>query len=91
MLSDDKISHMSHVVLKGLVDKGLIQLKAEDGKIRKEIKKAIVDELMVGQEIDETVRKKINTLSKKVTEGSNEWDILYKKLFAEEERKKGRS
>ncbi|MBF0537247.1 MAG: DUF507 family protein [Nitrospirae bacterium] len=91
MLSDDKITHMSHIVLKGLIDKGLIKPKAEEGKIRKAIRKAIVDELMVGEEIDETVRAKINSLSKKIVEGSAEWDILYRKLFAEEERKKGRS
>ncbi|MBF0609267.1 MAG: DUF507 family protein [Magnetococcales bacterium] len=91
MLSDDKITHMSHVLLKGLSDKGLVHLKADEGKVRKEIRKVIVDELRVGQEIDDAVRAKINTLSKKVVEGSAEWDILYKKLFAEEERKKGRS
>lgn len=90
MLSEDKISHLSHVLLKGLMDRNLVSATGEEGKIRAEIKRNIISELKIGEEMDSAVRKKIQSFSKKVVEGSSEWDILYRKFFREEEVKKGR-
>lgn len=90
MLSEDKISHLSHVLLKGLIERGTISAIGEEGKIRAEIKRTIVSELKIGEDIDSAVRKKIQSFSKKVIEGSPEWDILYKKFFREEEMRRGR-
>jgi len=90
MLSEDKISHLSHVVLKGLLERNLLSINDEEGKIRAEIKRTIISELKIGEEIDSAVRKKILSYAKKVIEGSPEWDILYRKFFREEEVKRGR-
>ncbi|MBF0567397.1 MAG: DUF507 family protein [Nitrospirae bacterium] len=90
MLSDDKISHLSHILLSALKEKNLITAKADDSIIRKEIKKSIAAEIKAGEEIDAVVRKKLSSFSKKLTEGSSEWEILYKKFYAEESSKKGR-
>lgn len=90
MLSDDKITHLSHVFIKGLKDKKLITMLEEEGKIRSEVKRIIISELKVGEEIDAVVRKKLQSFKKKIVEGSPEWDILYKKFFKEEEVKRGR-
>lgn len=90
MLSDDKITHISNLVLKGLLEKNLIKLKEDDGIVRKEIRRSFVEELKVGEEIDQIVRKKLEKSSKKLVEGSPEWEILYKKFFREEEIKRGR-
>ncbi len=92
MLSDDKISHLSHVLLDALYQRDLVDYdEDEEGAIRKEIKRTIVAELKVGEEIDQIVRKKLLSLSKKLIEGSSEWDVLYKKYFREEEIRKGRA
>jgi len=90
MLSEDKISHLSHVLLKGLMERDLVSAAGEEGKIRAEIKRTIVSELKIGEEMDSAVKKKIQSFSKKVVEGSSEWDILYRKFFREEEVKRGR-
>ncbi|WP_333654061.1 DUF507 family protein [Dissulfurispira sp.] len=90
MLSNDKITHMTHVVLKGLMDKGLIILKKDDGLLRREIKRTIMGELKIGEDIDEAVRRKLQSFSKKLVEGSPEWEVLYKKYYEEEEAKRGR-
>jgi hypothetical protein len=90
ILSDDKITHISNLVLKGLLEKNLIKLKEDDGVVRKEIRRSIVEELKVGEEIDKAVRKKLQASSRKIMEGSPEWEILYKKFFREEEIKRGR-
>lgn len=90
MLSDDKITHMTHLLLKGLMDGGLIVLKEDDSLIRREIKRTIINELKVGEEMDGVVRKKLDSLSKKPVEGSPEWDVMYRKFFEEEENRRGR-
>ncbi len=91
MLSDNKITHLSHMFLKGLKEKNLITMLEEEGKIRSEIKRIIISELKVGEEIDAAVRKKLQSFTKKIVEGSPEWEVLYKKFFKEEEVKRGRA
>jgi hypothetical protein len=91
MLSEDKISHLSHVILRNLIAGNLVELLDEDSAIRREIKRAIISELKIGEEIDAVVRKKLQSFSKKVIEGTPEWEVLYKKFFREEEIKRGRA
>ncbi len=91
MLTEDKISHLSHILLKGLLEKNSIEAIEEEGKIRAEIKRTILSELKIGEEINSVVRKKLRSFSKKIAEGSQEWDVLYKKFFKEEEVKRGRA
>ncbi|MCX8026715.1 MAG: DUF507 family protein [Thermodesulfovibrionales bacterium] len=90
MLSDEKVRHLTHQLYKSLVEKQIITPIENEEKIRKEIKRTIREELRLGEDIDEAVRKKIESLSKKPVEGSQEWDILYRKYFAEEESRRGR-
>ena len=89
-LSDEKVTHMSHVLLKELKKKGLVVVKEDEGKIRRQIQKSITDELKAGEEIEDAVRRKIQSYSKKIIEGSPEWEVLYRKFFKEEEAKRGR-
>jgi len=91
MLSDDKIVHLSHVLLKGIMEKKLVDLIEEEGKVRAEIKRTIISELKIGEEIDSVVRRKLQSFSRKIVEGSPEWEILYRKFFREGEVKKGRA
>ncbi len=91
MLSEDKVSHLSHVLLKNLLAQKLLELNEEEGAIRREIKRTITSELRIGEEIDQVVRKKLQSFSKKVIEGSPEWEVMYRKFFREEEIKKGRA
>lgn len=91
MLSEDKISHLSHIVLKGLRDKKLIEMIEDETKVRREIKRTIASEMKIGEEIDSVIRKKLQSFSRKIVEGSPEWEILYKKFFKEEEVRRGRA
>jgi len=90
MLSDDKITHLTHVLLKGLIDRGTIKLKADDSILRREIKRTILNELKVGEDMDLAVKKKLQSLSKRPVEGTQEWDVMYRKYFEEEEVRRGR-
>jgi len=89
-LSDDKVSHLTHVVLKGLLEKKAVALLAEESAIRREIKRIIIKELKLAESIDESIRKKLQSYSKKIPEGTPEWEVLYQRFFYEESAKKGR-
>ncbi len=88
-LSDEKISHLSHVLLKGLVEKDLIDPIAEEGTVRREIKRSIVAFLKISEDIDLAVRKKLQSFSRKIVEGSPEWEVLYRKFYKEEAARRG--
>ncbi|GAB4540142.1 MAG: DUF507 family protein [Thermodesulfovibrionia bacterium] len=88
-LSDDKITHLTHVLLKGLLERGVIKPLVDETTIRREIKRTILNELKVAEDIDIVVRKKLESYSKKIYEGSTEWDVLYHKFFLEESNKRG--
>jgi len=90
-LSDDKINHLTHVLFKGLIERRVIKPLVDDATIRKEIKRIILHELKIAEEIDEVVRKKLESYSKKIYEGSTEWDVLYHRFFTEESGRRGLS
>ena len=90
MLSDEKVTHLSHVLLKGLLEKDLIKLTDTEAAARKVIKRVINAELQEGQAIDVAVRRKLESYSRKIVEGSPEWEVLYRKFYEEEEAKRGK-
>jgi hypothetical protein len=91
MLSDDKISHLSHVILKGLLEKDVVDITEDEAAVRRAIKRVITSYVKTGEDMDEAARRKIRSLSREVPEGSPEWDTLYQKFLREEEVKRGLS
>lgn len=87
MLSEDKISHLSHIILQVVKKCPLVTVQAEDGRVLKEIKKVLASELAQEQEIDRKVKARLASYSRGIVEGSAEWDVLYRKTFEEEMRK----
>jgi hypothetical protein len=87
-LSEDRISHVSHLILDMLVrDRTVDALQAEERLLR-EIKRTIMDELKFEDEADTAARRTIQSLSRRVPEGSPEWDVLYRKYLEEEMRRR---
>jgi hypothetical protein len=91
MLSDDKITHLTHVLLKGLLEKDIVDITEDEATVRRAIKRVIVSFIKTGEEMDEAARRKVHSLSRNVSEGSPEWDVLYQKFFREEEVRRGLS
>ena len=90
-LSEDKISHISHIIADGLWKDELVDYDDdEESRVVDEIKKTITDYLRIDDEVDTIVRKKIASYSKTVPAGSREWDVLYQKLSKEELQKRHR-
>ena len=89
-LSRAKINHLSHVMIKALEEDPSIELLKDSNTIRLDIVRIITRELKIEEEVDEIVRKKLASYSRKIQEGSQEWDVLYQKIYEEEMTKKGK-
>ena len=87
MLSEDKISHLSHVILQAIKKSSLATMQVDEGRVLKEIKRVLASELAQEEAIDRKVKEKLASYSRGIVEGSAEWDVLYRKTFEEETRK----
>ena len=88
-VSDGRISALSHLVLAELKRADVADLRP-DRLVLQEIKTVLAEYLQVDDVLDAKVRRKIASLSRRVPEGSAEWDVLYRQYFEEEKRKLGR-
>ena len=86
-LSREKINKLAHVVTDELVVHDEVEFIEDRNTIRLEIVKIFTKELTKEETLDQEARRKIESQKKSVPEGSLEWDILYRKYYAEELRK----
>ena len=83
-LSREKILRLSHLILDHLNKDEEIEYFADPQEIRTEIVKMISDEMKTDEAIDALVRRKIESQKRTIQEGSDEWDVLYRKYYEEE-------
>jgi hypothetical protein len=83
-LSRDKVVRLSHLIFNEFNNDEEIEFFAEPSEIRQEIFKLISDEMKADEAIDAIVRRKIETQKRAIVEGSDEWEVLYRKYYEEE-------
>jgi len=83
-LSREKILRLSHLILGQLDQDDGVEYFADPQEIRQNIVKMISDEMKTDEAIDGLVRRKIETQKRPIVEGSDEWDVLYRKYYEEE-------
>jgi len=88
ILSDEKFTHLSHLILNHFKSPANARLKVEEVEILREIKRFLAAELKVDAEADVLVRRRLASYSRPLAEGSPEWETLYRKTFEEEMRKR---
>jgi uncharacterized protein len=83
-LSRDKVVRLSHLIFNEFNNDEEIEFFAEPSEIRQDIFKMIEGEMKADEAIDVIVRRKIETQKRTIVEGSDEWDVLYRKYYEEE-------
>jgi hypothetical protein len=83
-LSEDRIYHISHLIQDMLMRNRNVDILLTEERVLREIKRTIADELKFEDDADEAARRTIQSLSRRVPEGSREWDVLYRKYVEEE-------
>jgi hypothetical protein len=84
-LSDSRIAALARVVVRVLAAEG--EVTSERAALA-ESKRVLAEHFQRDDKVDELVRRKIASLSRHVTPGSAEWDVLYRRYFQEELRKR---
>jgi hypothetical protein len=86
-LSRDKVNRLAHSVADALSTLDDVEFIEDPNSIRMEARR-ILEELLAAEErIDLAARAKIESQKRTITEGTQEWDILYRKYYNEEVKK----
>ena len=88
-LSRDKVNKLAHVVTDALAEMDQVDFIEDRNTIRLEVRKILEELLMQEARIDQAARQKIESQRRTILEGSQEWDILYRKYYNEEVKKLG--
>jgi hypothetical protein len=88
-LSREKIVRISHQVTDVLVASDDVEFVDDRDTIRQQIVQIITATLREEEKADMEVRKKIASQKKEILEGSEEWEVLYRKYYSEELRRMG--
>lgn len=88
-LSRDKINDISHKVVAAVRKSRDFRLKRDPNDVRLELVKVMTDILQTEEKVDRAARTKIRTQKRDIAEGTEEWDLLHKRYYAEELKKLG--
>ena len=88
-ISPDKLNKLAHTVADTLAEIDAVGFLEERNMIRQEARKALGELLEQEAKIDVAARLKISNQRKIIQEGSQEWEILYRKYYNDEVRKLG--
>jgi hypothetical protein len=88
-VSPDKLNKLAHTVADTVAEIDAVGFLEDRNTIRQEARKVLTALLTQEAGIDEAARKKIESQRKIILEGSQEWEILYRKYYNDEVRKLG--
>ncbi|MBI5282251.1 MAG: DUF507 family protein [Candidatus Solibacter usitatus] len=83
-LSRDKINEISHKLVSVLRKSRDCRFRKDPNDVRLELVRLVSDVLLNEDKAEKASRAKIRTMKKEIPEGSEEWDILHKRYYAEE-------
>jgi hypothetical protein len=83
-LSREKVIQLSHLILRYIEEDDGIEYFDPPQELRQQIVKLIEGEMRADEMIDALARRKIESQKRAIPEGSDEWDVLYRKYYEEE-------
>ena len=88
-ISREKIVRLSHQITEVLVGSDEVEFVDDRDTIRQQVVSILTATLREEEKADMEVRKRITSQKKEILEGSEEWDVLYRKYYSEELRRMG--
>jgi hypothetical protein len=83
-LSREKVLRLSHLILEHMNQDEDVEFFADPQEIRGDVVQIISAEMKVDEAIDAMVRRKIESQKRTIVEGSDEWEVLYRKYYEDE-------
>ena len=88
-ISRDKVNKLAHTVADTLATLDQVEFLEDRNTIRMEARRLLEELLKEEAKIDAAARQKIESQRRTILEGTQEWDILYRKYYNEEVKKLG--
>jgi hypothetical protein len=89
-LSRDKLTQISHQLVEMYRRSRELRLKNKDtNAVRLEILRFMTELLVAEEKVDRASRDKVRSQKRDIPEGSEEWDLLQRRYYAEELKKLG--
>jgi len=88
-LSRDKINDISHKLVTALRKSREARLKKDLNEVRLEMVREITELLHLENRVDQAARQKIRSQKREIAEGTEEWDLLLRRYYADELKKLG--
>lgn len=88
-LSRDKVNKLAHTVADALAEIEQVEFLEDRNTIRMEARRLLEELLKEEAKLDLAARQKIESQRRTIVEGTQEWDILYRKYYNEEVKKLG--
>ena len=88
-LSRDKITDISHKLVTTLRKSRDLRFKKDPNDVRLEIVRAFTELLAIEEKVDRAARDKVRSQKRDIPEGSEEYDLLQRRYYAEELKKFG--
>jgi hypothetical protein len=88
-LTREKIVRISHQLSDLLVASNEVEFVEDRDTIRQHMVQTMTNVLREEEKVEVEVRKRITSQKKEILEGSEEWDVLYRKYYSEELRRMG--
>lgn len=88
-LTREKTVRLSHRIIEHLVSSQDVDFVEDRDTIRLEIVNILTALLKVEEQVDAEARAKISSQKKEILEGSEEWDILYRRYYTDALKKLG--
>jgi hypothetical protein len=86
---EERYSDISHKILNELWEEDLIDYSVNENQVRGVIFKAIEDYMKSFEQIEDVVLEKISHYKRKLIPGTEEYDLIFERLYEEELRKRG--
>lgn len=86
---EDRYSDLSHRILNKLTEEDLIKYQVSDNRVKNIIYNAIEEYLKTYEKTQDIVLEKMDNYKRKLIPGTDEYDLVFERLYEEELRKKG--
>lgn len=86
---EDRYSEISHRLLDRLINEDIIIIKVRENQVKNLIFKAIDNYVSAYNEVEELIVEKIKGYKRKLIVGTDEYEIVFNKLYEEELKNRG--
>jgi uncharacterized protein len=88
-LSRDKLTDISHKIVAAMKKSRSVRIKKDVNEVRLKLLGTMTEILQMEEKVDKAARTKVRSMKKDIPEGSEEFDLMHRRYYAEELKKLG--